>query len=334
MKGNPNLIHPEIGALYEHDFSIPRETIERILALPRPSLIKDLEEVLAEAIRNFKDYDGFYEAAPEESLFLAPAHAIFLLGELGAIEALPSLNKFLSQEEAFIDFWLGDLVTEEIWQPIYKLAEADIVQLLPFVSQPVPYIFAKAPHLRAALLYLGLNRKERQLVPSYSKTFQELTRQAKATPSFTEENNNLTNAVFFALDYGLVELMDEIEPAVKEELIDDYGPESWEIVQKELIDNEPEETIQDIYEHYEAIKEWYNFEEPTAIDSNFKANKEYKSREFDYSPPKEKNIDPRLVPKTVYNDTTPFKKAGPDVGRNEPCPCGSGKKYKKCCLRK
>ncbi len=21
------------------------------------------------------------------------------------------------------------------------------------------------------------------------------------------------------------------------------------------------------------------------------------------------------------------------VGRNEPCPCGSGKKYKKCCLR-
>ena len=24
----------------------------------------------------------------------------------------------------------------------------------------------------------------------------------------------------------------------------------------------------------------------------------------------------------------------PKVGRNEPCPCGSGNKYKKCCLRK
>jgi len=23
----------------------------------------------------------------------------------------------------------------------------------------------------------------------------------------------------------------------------------------------------------------------------------------------------------------------PKVGRNEPCPCGSGKKYKKCCLK-
>jgi len=27
----------------------------------------------------------------------------------------------------------------------------------------------------------------------------------------------------------------------------------------------------------------------------------------------------------------PIKKAAPKVGRNDPCPCGSGKKYKKCC---
>jgi hypothetical protein len=28
----------------------------------------------------------------------------------------------------------------------------------------------------------------------------------------------------------------------------------------------------------------------------------------------------------------PFVREGPKVGRNDPCPCGSGKKYKKCCL--
>jgi hypothetical protein len=27
-----------------------------------------------------------------------------------------------------------------------------------------------------------------------------------------------------------------------------------------------------------------------------------------------------------------YVRAGPKVGRNDPCPCGSGKKYKKCCL--
>ncbi|MBI5209342.1 MAG: SEC-C domain-containing protein [Elusimicrobia bacterium] len=26
-----------------------------------------------------------------------------------------------------------------------------------------------------------------------------------------------------------------------------------------------------------------------------------------------------------------FEKTEPEVGRNEPCPCGSGKKFKKCC---
>jgi preprotein translocase subunit SecA len=25
------------------------------------------------------------------------------------------------------------------------------------------------------------------------------------------------------------------------------------------------------------------------------------------------------------------KRSGPKVGRNDPCPCGSGKKYKQCC---
>lgn len=30
----------------------------------------------------------------------------------------------------------------------------------------------------------------------------------------------------------------------------------------------------------------------------------------------------------------PIRKEGPDAGRNDPCPCGSGKKYKKCCLKK
>jgi hypothetical protein len=30
----------------------------------------------------------------------------------------------------------------------------------------------------------------------------------------------------------------------------------------------------------------------------------------------------------------PIQNTGPKVGRNDPCPCGSGKKYKKCCLNK
>lgn len=28
----------------------------------------------------------------------------------------------------------------------------------------------------------------------------------------------------------------------------------------------------------------------------------------------------------------PFRRNSPKIGRNHPCPCGSGKKYKKCCI--
>ena len=30
---------------------------------------------------------------------------------------------------------------------------------------------------------------------------------------------------------------------------------------------------------------------------------------------------------------TPIVRPGSKLGRNDPCPCGSGKKYKKCCMR-
>ena len=35
-------------------------------------------------------------------------------------------------------------------------------------------------------------------------------------------------------------------------------------------------------------------------------------------------------PNTTQNHT-PVKNDGPQIGRNEPCSCGSGKKYKNCC---
>lgn len=35
--------------------------------------------------------------------------------------------------------------------------------------------------------------------------------------------------------------------------------------------------------------------------------------------------------RAVRSGPAPVKSSAPKVGRNEPCPCGSGKKYKHCC---
>jgi SEC-C motif domain protein len=41
-----------------------------------------------------------------------------------------------------------------------------------------------------------------------------------------------------------------------------------------------------------------------------------------------------LYSRAVRMGPAPIKSALPKIGRNDPCPCGSGKKYKQCCLGK
>ena len=49
----------------------------------------------------------------------------------------------------------------------------------------------------------------------------------------------------------------------------------------------------------------------------------------------EKNNSPLpfLIPMEIPPTEKQMARRPPRVGRNEPCPCGSGKKFKKCCLK-
>jgi len=42
---------------------------------------------------------------------------------------------------------------------------------------------------------------------------------------------------------------------------------------------------------------------------------------------------PMAMPEVEERKVVTFKREGKKIGRNEPCPCGSGRKYKKCCGR-
>jgi uncharacterized protein YecA (UPF0149 family) len=39
----------------------------------------------------------------------------------------------------------------------------------------------------------------------------------------------------------------------------------------------------------------------------------------------------RLLANDPLGGTPTFRRTMPKVGRNDPCPCGSGKKFKQCC---
>ena len=46
----PNFNHPEVRAFYEHDLSIPKEIVAKILQLPRKTLIQDMEVMLMDSV--------------------------------------------------------------------------------------------------------------------------------------------------------------------------------------------------------------------------------------------------------------------------------------------
>ena len=45
------------------------------------------------------------------------------------------------------------------------------------------------------------------------------------------------------------------------------------------------------------------------------------------------NLSENTAPASSSGPKTPYVKKDAEIGRNDPCPCGSGKKYKNCCGR-
>lgn len=66
-------------------------------------------------------------------------------------------------------------------------------------------------------------------------------------------------------------------------------------------------------------------EADTLIESEERAEKARKERYKRYE------MEEANYPAVVADKQTPMPASSRKIGRNEPCPCGSGKKYKKCC---
>ena len=81
-------------------------------------------------------------------------------------------------------------------------------------------------------------------------------------------------------------------------------------------------------------------EEDTEVNLNYDKELLYKNMveakaEWLYTLPQWDKHIPEERRKELYKEQKLSKTVvkGPKVGRNDPCPCGSGKKYKKCCGR-
>jgi preprotein translocase subunit SecA len=83
----------------------------------------------------------------------------------------------------------------------------------------------------------------------------------------------------------------------------------------------------------EALEETTEVELAIDFEKLFRKMVEYKAEHL-YSLPQWDNIFSQDRQKELYTEqkrSTTFTRKEEKIGRNDPCPCGSGKKYKKCC---
>jgi preprotein translocase subunit SecA len=84
-------------------------------------------------------------------------------------------------------------------------------------------------------------------------------------------------------------------------------------------------------EGFELFQEMlYSIKEGTVrAATHLQIRKEISEEEYQHK--EEKNLDYSNVDEGEEKKKQPARRTEPKVGRNDPCPCGSGKKYKKCC---
>ena len=313
----PNFNHPEVRAFYEYDLSIPKEKVTKILQLPRKTLIEDMETILMDTIhrdRFFRDWED------EDHWWSFHLHALWVLVELDAVEAFPTLLKLLQQDEGVSEYWWVDYATEGLWEIYYCLAGNKLEELKDIILGQGYWVLRIIPSNMAGQIYLNHPEREQEILAWYHAVFD-------AFLAMEDGNEALEPDVICSMIVSLISMQaDEFLPKIQtlydRGLIYSGYVGNMESIKADITNpkyrDRKRDLKQSIYDRYEDAMRWHGYQ--------MKYNESYR---------KQNTPKPRSSPSTSISTpiSTPIQKSE-KIGRNAPCPCGSGKKYKKCCLKK
>ena len=251
-------------------------------------------EHVTELIRMATD-EALNSGPSDSKLVWAPVHAWWALAQLRAEEAIGPLLSLLPRINNNQDDWVGEDVPRVL------------AGIGPVTIEPVTTYLADTTHddwsRVAAAKALGL------VGQSYPETRTEcITRLTAQLERFTEQSDTL-NAFLVSplLDLRAVEAAPVMERAFASGPMDEMVQGDWEDVQIEL-------GLKTKRTHPRKPNEFTKFGEELRSALGVKLTE-----------------DNQLVPLESGETTTIERPVPTKVGRNDPCPCGSGKKFKKCC---
>lgn len=349
-KKEPRLNHTEVALLYVYDLSLPAETIDEILSLPRKTLIEDLETLLDDSISRFTyltDSDQFTE--PE---FVC--HALFLLAELNAKESTPTVYKVLSQSIEYYDVFLERIFRFDAFDPFYKLLAADPEAMVEYIKKPAITTMPRMMMMELLREIVRKNPSQKFRIFGYYNDLIDFF--LKSKPEDNVQDNMLMDALIINLT---ILKADQFLPKI-EQLIDGGFTLNFDDTPIEDVaagihrDFEPEDgapslPLQPMIDTYRYMNihleaEWdeaadYENYDPfddsdVWDDDEFEADEDFDFSDDENIPDWMRSEDEISASGHKRSQTNMTVVKSPKIGRNDPCPCGSGKKYKKCCLGK
>jgi hypothetical protein len=295
------------------DGDLPEDAI-REARLHRDAIVPRLIEAIREATRRAAAGD-----VPEgEAHFVA----LFLLAEFRAKEALPAIVEAMSLEGRLADDLFGDAITEILPRVLAVLADDRLEVLEDMIRNRALDEFVRSAAMETLRHFVRDGRMTRD------EAVERL--RAHLREAIANRDAGATESLVVALaNYSPREAMDEIREAFALELVDPFMID-LDYIEADLKDERPPEESwycppTGIADTIEELRRWQRFadDEP---DSDLLIDDEIDDEVDDYVDP-----DDDWQPPASWTAPDTIRNTLPRVGRNEPCPCGSGKKFKKCC---
>lgn len=271
-------------------------------------IIENKEEVIPELLQVVDQFIEDPSIASNNPRYFGHIYAFFLLGQFREKALFYKLLQILHWSEEDLNLVFGDFITEGSGRILASVYNGDLDALKELLENEESYEFARGQAVAALTILVLQGQLDREDISNY---YRQLLKTKRLTPYL------YADVIVSACDLHFEDLLEDIQWAYEKGLVD-YGVINFDDVKTiMLIDKKVrlDYSRSDVHNKYidNTIKElqsWYIFNQNKTEVSKL----------------------PKIPKKRlkIPSGNKPFIQDF-KIGRNDPCNCGSGKKYKKCC---
>lgn len=160
------------------DCSIESEKLQEILSFGSLAVPR-LEAIIQNVLRKSSKIES--NIAPKNTEWFILVHALYLLAHLRSEKSLALVLDFMSQKQQILDYWLHDLLNEDIWEVVYLLGRNQLTTLEEFVLNQENNSFSRLA-VCTALVQIALNNTSKQ--KDVGKIFRKVLKLENEDPDF------------------------------------------------------------------------------------------------------------------------------------------------------